>query len=90
MLSIARVSPRYQLTLPQDVRQALGCEPNDRIAFRSDASGRIYIENMKAIEVSSVRGMLRPADDDAAETEVAYRTYRDASVDGFTDGGDFE
>ncbi len=59
MLSIVRLSPRYQLTLPQEVRQALRCEPNDRIAFRSDESGRIYIENMKAVDIPSVRGLLR-------------------------------
>jgi bifunctional DNA-binding transcriptional regulator/antitoxin component of YhaV-PrlF toxin-antitoxin module len=74
MLSIVRLSPRYQLTLPQDVRQALGCEVSDRIAFRSDASGRIYIENMKAIDIASVRGLLRTEADALTDGHDLVRT----------------
>jgi len=74
MLSIVRLSPRYQLTLPQEVRQLLHCEANDRIAFRSDESGRIYIENMKAIEITSVRGLLRTEEDALTDGHDLVRT----------------
>ncbi|WP_258109568.1 type II toxin-antitoxin system PrlF family antitoxin [Alicyclobacillus sp. SP_1] len=74
MLSIVRLSPRYQLTLPQEVRQALGCEVSDRIAFRSDVSGRIYIENMKAIDIASVRGLLRAEENMLTDGHDLVRT----------------
>lgn len=59
MLSIVRLSPRYQITIPQNVREALKYEAGDRVAFRRDDSGRVYLENLKAINVETVRGMLR-------------------------------
>lgn len=59
VLSIVRLSPRFQITIPQDVREALKCETGDRVAFRQDDSGRVYLENLKAIHVETVRGMLK-------------------------------
>ncbi|MCF8567991.1 type II toxin-antitoxin system PrlF family antitoxin [Alicyclobacillus tolerans] len=72
MLSIVRLSPRFQITIPQDVRESLRCESGDRVAFRLDESGRVYLENLKAINVETVRGMLKRNKASAAEGGDKY------------------
>ncbi|WP_072875145.1 AbrB/MazE/SpoVT family DNA-binding domain-containing protein [Alicyclobacillus tolerans] len=59
MLSIVRLSQRFQITLPVEVRELLQIQPNDRIAFRTDDTGRVYLENLKSIQVDTVRGLLQ-------------------------------
>ncbi|MCY0896420.1 MAG: AbrB/MazE/SpoVT family DNA-binding domain-containing protein [Alicyclobacillaceae bacterium] len=59
MLSIVRLSQRFQITLPAEVRELLQIQPTDRIAFRTDDTGRIYLENLKSIQVNTVRGLLQ-------------------------------
>lgn len=80
MLSIVRLSARYQLTLPQDVRQAIDCEQNDRLAFRTDASGRVYIENLKTIDVHTVRGLLRRSSPGVSATSEQGHSVQSVDV----------
>ena len=59
MLSIVRVSARNQITVPQDVRDAIQCEPGDRIAFRTDDNGRVYVDSLRNVNPNTLRGVLK-------------------------------
>ena len=59
MLSIVRVSARNQITVPQDVRDAIQCEPGDRIAFRTDENGRVYVDSLRNVNPNTLRGVLK-------------------------------
>ncbi|MDP9729342.1 MULTISPECIES: AbrB/MazE/SpoVT family DNA-binding domain-containing protein [Alicyclobacillus] len=76
LLSIVRLSQRFQITLPVEVRELLQIQPNDRIAFRTDDTGRVYLENLKSIQVNTVRGLLQKQQwtDHSAHTTTEHPT----------------
>lgn len=59
MFSVVRLSARNQITLPRDVRDAIQSEPGDRIVFRTDDNGRVYIGSLENVNPQSVRGFLK-------------------------------
>ena len=59
MFSVVRLSARNQITIPQDVRDAIQSEPGDRIVFRTDENGRVYVDSLKDVNPQSVRGFLK-------------------------------
>ncbi|PYE40671.1 antitoxin PrlF [Rhizobium sp. PP-F2F-G20b] len=46
------ISVKGQTTIPKAVRQALGVEPGDRIAFTVDEHRRVYLEKVKPEQTS--------------------------------------
>lgn len=55
----AAVTSKSQITLPKEVRDKLGVQPGDRVAFREDADGRIVVE-AETVDLFSLFGALKP------------------------------
>ena len=49
------VTQKGQVTLPKDVREAVGLKPGDRVEVRATASGGVYIEKAGAHEAYTDR-----------------------------------
>ena len=55
----ARITSKGQITVPKAVRDALGVEPGDRLAFRIQADGAVLIEP-ETVDLRTLRGRLVP------------------------------
>lgn len=44
-LETSTLTDRYQTTVPSGVRKALGLNKGDKLCYRADAQGRVYLEN---------------------------------------------
>lgn len=51
----ATVTTKGQITLPKEVREALGVEAGDRVAFRIQEDGRFVVE-AETVDLMSLRG----------------------------------
>jgi AbrB family looped-hinge helix DNA binding protein len=56
----ATVTSKGQITVPKGVREALGVQPGDRLAFRVGADGTVTVE-AETVDVRSLRGMIKSA-----------------------------
>lgn len=56
----ATMTSKGQITVPKDVRAALGVRPGDRLAFRIGDDGTITVE-AETVDLRSLRGIVRPA-----------------------------
>ena len=43
LLGSSKVSPRYQITIPEDVRKAVKIDVGNTIGFVQDDNGKIYL-----------------------------------------------
>jgi antitoxin PrlF len=50
VISLSTLTDRYQTTVPEPVRRALALGKRDRIRFREDESGRIYLERVEDLD----------------------------------------
>ena len=50
LTSVSTLTDRYQTTVPESVRRALALGKRDRIRFREDENGRIYLERAEDID----------------------------------------
>ena len=50
LTSVSTLTDRYQTTVPEPVRRALALGKRDRIRFREDESGRIYLERVEDLD----------------------------------------
>ena len=78
-MSTATITSKGQITLPKKIRDRLGVQEGDRIAFRESPDGAIVIEP-ETVDLLSLRGCLRPRvrgvsieDMDAAVRRAASR-----------------
>jgi len=55
----ATVTSKGQITIPRQVRQALGLRPGDRVAFRVREDGTVSVEP-ETVDVLTLRGRLKP------------------------------
>ena len=55
----AKLTSKGQITIPREVRKALGLHTGDRLAFTVRDDGKCEVEAEK-ISLLSLRGMLRP------------------------------
>jgi AbrB family looped-hinge helix DNA binding protein len=55
----SRLTSKGQITLPKMVRDALGVEAGDRVAFRIGEAGEVLLE-AETVELLTLRGRLRP------------------------------
>lgn len=79
----AKVGRRGQLTLPKPVRQALGLEEGDRVAF-VDQGGEVVLRPLR-VTLRDLRGSVPvdgPQDFDAIRERVAYELAREAAMAG--------
>lgn len=55
----SKVTSKGQITIPKAVREVLGLEQGDRVAFRIGDDGVVVVEP-QTVELLSLRGRLRP------------------------------
>jgi AbrB family looped-hinge helix DNA binding protein len=72
-MSIATLSSKSQLTLPADVRDALGLSRGDKVVFTKGPDGRYVIE--KAPTLASLRGILK------SDVRLSDEELRQAIID---------
>jgi antitoxin PrlF len=58
-MAAATITSKGQLTLPKEIREALGVGPGDRLAFRIQADGVVTVEP-ETIALRTLRGSIKP------------------------------
>jgi AbrB family looped-hinge helix DNA binding protein len=58
-MSSATITSKGQITVPKDIRDALGVHPGDRLAFRTREDGTVVVE-AETVDLMTLRGMLKP------------------------------
>jgi len=54
----AKLTSKGQITIPKEVREALGLHTGDRLAFRVHDDGTVVVETEK-VSIESLRGSVR-------------------------------
>jgi AbrB family looped-hinge helix DNA binding protein len=67
MLSHVRVTAKYQITLPSELRHSLNIDIGDRLIFRKNAHGDIVVESMKQASANDLLGALRRTDEKTSD-----------------------
>ncbi|MBE3552932.1 MAG: AbrB/MazE/SpoVT family DNA-binding domain-containing protein [Kyrpidia tusciae] len=57
-MAMAKVTSKFQLTIPNEIRNALGIEGGDRILFQVDDHGHVSIRVVKPASVDDLAGSL--------------------------------
>jgi antitoxin PrlF len=52
------ITSKGQITVPKDVRDALGVRPGDRLAFRVSEDGTVTVE-AETVDIRSLRGIVK-------------------------------
>ncbi|MCL6445128.1 MAG: AbrB/MazE/SpoVT family DNA-binding domain-containing protein [Alicyclobacillus sp.] len=60
-MSMARVSPKFQITVPGEIREALGIQPGDKILFHQRQNGEIVIRRVPRKTARELAGSLARA-----------------------------
>ncbi len=58
-MAVSTLTSKGQLTVPREVRERLGVSQGDRITFRFDEHGRLFLEPEKTSEGPRISGLLR-------------------------------
>lgn len=54
----ATITSKGQITLPVEIRRALGVGPGDRVSFRTTSDGRVVVEP-ETLDLRSLKGSVR-------------------------------
>jgi antitoxin PrlF len=74
------ITSKGQLTLPKDVREHLGVREGDRVEFRMDRSGRVWVEPATQ-DLMKLRGLFGPVDRARTQEELDEAVRRGAVGD---------
>lgn len=74
----ATVTSKGQLTLPKEIREHLGVHRGDRVEFRKDRSGRVWVEP-STHDLTALRGLFGPVDRPRSQEELDEAIRRGAS-----------
>jgi len=58
-MATATMTSKGQITVPKEVRDALGVRPGDRLAFRARDDGSFVVE-AETVDLMTLRGALKP------------------------------
>lgn len=75
------VTSKGQLTLPKEVRERLGVRQGDRVEFRTDRSGRVWVEPATQ-DLMRLRGMFGPVERARTQDELDEAIRRGAAGEG--------
>ena len=57
-MSVSKISSKYQITIPSDIRDALGAEIGDRVLFKTNRRGEAQIRILRNVTVDNLYGSL--------------------------------
>lgn len=77
-LEQSKLTDRYQTTVPTGVRRQLNLQKGDRIAYKTEASGRVYIEAAHEAEDDPALGSFL----DFLQADIAAHPERLQAFDG--------
>lgn len=60
-MNLAKVSANGQITLPKEVRQALGVGPGDKVIFNLSANGEMVVENANILALRRAQDAFKGA-----------------------------
>jgi AbrB family looped-hinge helix DNA binding protein len=72
------VTSKGQLTLPKEVRERLGVRQGDRVEFRTDRSGRVWVEPATQ-DLMKLRGLFGPVERARSQEELDEAIRRGAA-----------
>ena len=58
-MASATITSKGQITVPKEIREALGVRAGDRLAFRARADGTVVVE-AETVDMMTLRGALKP------------------------------
>ncbi|WP_208320919.1 AbrB/MazE/SpoVT family DNA-binding domain-containing protein [Alicyclobacillus sacchari] len=61
MMSIVKVSPKYQITVPSELRESLGLQPGDKLLFHQKPNGEVVIHRVPQVSAQQLAGSLARA-----------------------------
>lgn len=62
MMQMSRITSKYQVTIPNEIRHLLNAEAGDRMMFRVGEDGEVRIRTVKKVSVNELAGALRRDD----------------------------
>jgi AbrB family looped-hinge helix DNA binding protein len=74
----ATMTSKGQLTLPKEIRDYLGLQRGDRVEFRRDRNGRVWVEPTTQ-DLAALRGLFGPADRTRSQEELDEAIRRGAA-----------
>ena len=78
-MASSRMTSKGQITVPKAIRDALGVEPGDRIAFRIEEDGRVLVEP-ETLDLRTLRGVLKPRRRGVTVEDMATAVERQVSA----------
>ena len=72
------ITSKGQLTLPKEIRERLGVRQGDRVEFRTDQSGRVWVEPATQ-DLMKLRGMFGPVERPRTQEELDEAIRRGAA-----------
>lgn len=77
-MPIATLTSKAQLTLPKEIRDHLGVHRGDRVEFRRDADGRVWVQ-AATLDMSSLRGVFGPVGHTRSQEDIDEAIRRGAT-----------
>lgn len=74
----ATVTSKGQLTLPKEIRERLGVHKGDRVVFRADRAGRVWVEPATQ-DLMALRGLFGPVGRARTQEELDEAVRRGAA-----------
>lgn len=74
----ATLTSKGQLTLPKEIRERLGVRQGDRVEFRTDAEGRVWVEPATQ-DLAPLRGLFGPVTRRRTQDDIDEAIRRGAS-----------
>ena len=75
----ATVTSKGQVTLPKEIREHLGVHQGDRVEFRMDRGGRVWVEP-ETQDLLALRGLFGPANRARTQEELDQAIRRGAAA----------
>ena len=78
-MDVAKISSKWQLTIPQDIRHKLSLKQGDKVVFVEESDGRVYLANASLAAFKNLTNAMRGEVDILglhSETEV-YAIMKD-------------
>ena len=76
----ATITSKGQLTLPKEIRERLRIRRGDRVEFRTDSTGRVWVEPATQ-DLMALRGLFGPVDRARTQEELDDAIRRGAAGD---------